>query len=37
MRLQGQGVIYVGMETRNTNHINVIDIGNYSTIVELDS
>ena len=35
MRLQG--VIYVGMETLNTNHINVIDIGNYSTIVELDS
>ena len=36
-RMRLQGVIYVGVETRNTNHINVIDIGNYSTLVELDS
>ena len=33
VRTRLQGVIYVGVETRNTNHINVIDIGNYSTIV----
>ena len=35
MRLQG--VLYVGVETKNTYYINGIDISNYSTIVELDS
>ena len=30
-------MLYVGVETRNTNHINVIDISNYSTVVKLDS
>ena len=35
MRLHG--LIYVGLRTRNSNQINVIDISNYGTIVELDS
>ena len=37
--MRQKGVLYVGVETRNTNHINFNDISNDvdSTIVELDS